>query len=60
MRTVTLNRVFLSNSFIINCQIASLLAVIFLLSDIADASELAVEPGIQSTVMISNVPRQAC
>jgi|GEM_PF-4785416 len=41
MRTTTLGRLLLSESFILNCQIASLLAVILLLSDIADASELS-------------------
>ena len=41
MKTVTLGRLFLSNSFIFNCQLASVLAVGFLLSDIADASTLS-------------------
>jgi len=41
MKTVNLGRVFLSNSFILNCQIASVLAVTLLLSDIADASNLS-------------------
>ena len=40
MKTVVLSRVFLSKSFILNCQIASILAVILLLSNIADAAEL--------------------
>ena len=40
MKTVVLSRVFLSQSFILNCQIASILAVILLLSNIADAAEL--------------------
>jgi len=41
MRTTTFGRLLLSESFILNCQIASLLAVILLLSDITDASELS-------------------
>jgi|GEM_PF-5130437 len=41
MKNVRLSRLLLSNSFILNCQIASVLAVALLLSDIADASSLS-------------------
>jgi hypothetical protein len=45
MRTITLGRLLLSNSFVLNCQIASLLAVTLLLSDIVDASNLPSQTG---------------
>jgi hypothetical protein len=40
MKTIALGRIFLSKTFILNCQIASLLAAVLLLSDISDASEV--------------------
>lgn len=41
MKSVNWGRLFLSNSFILNCQIISVLAVALLLSDMADASHLS-------------------
>ncbi|MET0356622.1 MAG: hypothetical protein ABW044_07565 [Cellvibrio sp.] len=55
MKTVAFNRIFLSRSFIINCQIASLLAVVFLLCDVADAAELKVlRMGLGTGTITSN------
>ncbi|RYY75081.1 MAG: hypothetical protein EOO52_12300 [Gammaproteobacteria bacterium] len=43
MKTLTVGRLLLSRSFILGCQIASLVAVVFLVFDILDASDLSAE-----------------
>ena len=52
MKTITVGRLLLSRTLALNCQIASVLLVIFLLADHARASEAS--PTIPGSVILSS------